>query len=243
MSKNLLDHIKNSKELGEKLLAILLDPDKLNLDEIPSKIKKINAQKVDFIFVGGSTVDLGVTELCVSEIRKHTTIPILLFPGDYTQLTNAADGVLFLSLLSGQNPEYLVNQHVKSADFLFKAELEIISTGYILIDGGIKTAIQKVSNTLPILQNDIQTIKNIALAAQFMGKDLVYLEAGSGATIPVDAKIIKSVSHHLNLPLIVGGGIRSKKQLEIAYKNGADLVVIGTAFEENENVLIKLKYL
>ena len=173
----------------------------------------------------------------MSEIRKHTKIPVVLFPGDYSQLTNIADAVLFLSLLSGQNPEYLVNQQVKSSDFLYKSTLEIISTGYILIDGGTKTAVQRVSNTLPIPQRELETIKNTALAAEYLGKDLVYLEAGSGAIDPVSSIISSTISQHLKIPIIVGGGIRTKKQLNNAYQNGADIVVIGTAFEENNDVL------
>lgn len=241
MSHQLLKHIKNSKLLGEKLLAILLDPDKLAVSSIPENIEKINKQHVDFIFVGGSTVEAGVTHNCVREIKKHTSIPIILFPGDYTQLTNRADGVLFLSLLSGNNPEYLVNQHIKSVPFLESSDVEIIPTGYILIDGNKETATQRVSNTSPIPQSEIVTIKNTALAAQYMGKVLVYLEAGSGATVPVDANIINSTAKRLNIPLIVGGGIKTKDQLEKAYKNGADVVVIGTAFEENINILQSLK--
>ena len=237
MNKNILQHIISSKGNGQKLLAILLDPDKLSLEDIPLKIEKINAQKVDFIFVGGSTVDLGVTNLCISEITKHTNIPIVLFPGDYTQLTNEADGVLFLSLLSGRNPEYLIEQQIKSVAFLKKSTLEIIPAGYILIDGGVETAVQRVSNTSPISQLNIEEIIDTAIAGQYLGKQLIYLEAGSGATEPVSQKIIKMASENVSIPLIVGGGIRTKKQLENAYKNGADLVVIGTAFEENIELL------
>lgn len=237
MKKNILQHINHAKSKDQKLLAILLDPDKLDLDAIPTTIKKINQQNVDFIFVGGSTVDIGITDVCVIAIKKHTAIPVILFPGDYTQLTNSADAVLFLSLVSGRNPEYLIAQQVKSVAFLSKSDLEIIPTGYILIDGGIETATQRVSNTLPISQTEVEKITNTALASQFMGKDLIYLEAGSGATEPVDPIIIKTVSQSLKIPLIVGGGIRTKKQLDNAYINGADVVVIGTAFEENNEFL------
>lgn len=237
MKNNILKHIKTSKAKGTKLLAILLDPDKLVLDEIPQTISKINTQKVDYILVGGSTVQNGETELCIKEIKKHTQIPLILFPGSYTQLTNEANAVLFLSLLSGNNPEYLINQHIKSVPFLKNSSLEIIPTGYVLIDGGIETAVQTVSNTEPIDQNDIQQITNTSLAAQFMGKELVYLEAGSGAINSVDATIINKVSQHLDIPIIVGGGIRTKKQLENAFNNGADMVVIGTAFENNIDFL------
>jgi phosphoglycerol geranylgeranyltransferase len=240
LKKNILQHINQAKSKTQKLLAILLDPDKLVLDAIPNTIKKINQQNVDFIFVGGSKVNIGRTDLCVKAIKKCTEIPLILFPGDYSHLTNNADAVLFLSLVSGRNPEFLIEQQVKSVNFLSKSDLEIIPTGYILVDGGIKTATQKVSNTLPISQTEVEKITNTALASEYMGKDLVYLEAGSGATEPVDPIIIKNTSEKLTIPLIVGGGIRTKQQLNDAYNSGADLVVIGTAFEENNDFLNEL---
>lgn len=237
MTKNNFKYIKINKEKGQKLLAILLDPDKLSKDRLSVTIEKISNNNVDFIFVGGSSVTNGITDVFVKKIKELTTIPIVLFPGDFTQLTNTADAVLFLSLLSGRNPEYLVEQQIKSVKFLKNSSLEIIPTGYILIEGGIETSVQKVSKTSPIPQENINEIVNTALAGQFLGKQLIYLEAGSGAITPVDSKIIEEVSKHINIPLIVGGGIRTKTQLQNAYKNGADIVVIGTAFEENNNFL------
>jgi putative glycerol-1-phosphate prenyltransferase len=142
--------------------------------------------------------------------------------------------------MSGRNPEYLVEQQIKSVKFLRKSSLEIIPTGYILIEGGVETSVQKVSKTKPIPQKNIDEIVNTALAGQFLGKQLIYLEAGSGAKIPVNLKIIDAVTRPLKIPLFVGGGIKTKKQLENAYKNGADLVVIGTAFEENQEFLNSL---
>lgn len=237
MSKSLLKHIIKSKEDGQKLLAVLLDPDKLALSNLPNTATKINSNKVDFIFVGGSTVDLGITDTFVMELKNLTNIPIILFPGDYLHLTNQADAVLFLSLLSGRNPEYLIEQQIKSVDFLKNSSLEIIPTSYILIDGGIETAVQKVSKTTPISQTNIDEIVNTAIASEYLGKQLIYLEAGSGATEVINPNIIKTVSENINIPIIVGGGIRSKKQIENAYNRGADLIVIGTAFEENNNAL------
>jgi len=232
MHKSVLQHIIDSKKIGKKLLTVLLDPDKVNLNDVSELTQKIN-KKVDFIFVGGSTVSNGDTEKLVHELKKLTSIPIILFPGDYTQLTNEADAVLFLSLLSGENPEYLINQQIKSVPFLHKSHIEIIPTGYIIIDGGVVTSVQKVSNTTPIDKNDHALASQIALAGMYMGKQLIYLEAGSGATEVVSQTIIKKVSKNISIPIIVGGGIRTKGQLENAYDAGADLVVIGTAFEEN----------
>ncbi|MCF6279575.1 MAG: geranylgeranylglyceryl/heptaprenylglyceryl phosphate synthase [Flavobacteriaceae bacterium] len=238
--KNILEHIKTSKEKGQKLLAILLDPDKLLIENIEKTINKINRRKVDFIFVGGSTVSEGITELFVKKIKELTQIPIVLFPGDFEQITDNADALLFLSLLSGRNPEYLIGQQIKSVKKLQKSSLEIIPTGYILIDGGVETSVEKVSNTTPILQSNIEEITATAIAGEYLGKQLIYLEAGSGATVPTDAKIISSVANSIQVPLIVGGGIRTKKQLQITFENGADLVVIGTAFEENNSVLTSI---
>lgn len=236
MNRNILEHIRSSKRKKEKLLAILLDPDKLSVNKLPVIISKISSNKVHFIFVGGSSVTNGITEIFVKKIKTLTSIPIVLFPGDFSQLTNNANAVLFLSLLSGRNPEYLVEQQIKSVDFLKNSSLEIIPTGYILIDGGVETSVQKVSNTTPIPQLNLEEILNTSIAGEYLGKQIIYLEAGSGAATPVDPKIIRSVSENIDIPIIVGGGIRTKQQLRMAFDNGADLVVIGTAFENNNDI-------
>jgi len=232
---SIYQHILQSISKGEKLLAILLDPDKINLSEVSQFAQKIN-DKADFIFVGGSTVSNGDTDNLVQKLKENTKLPIVLFPGDYTQLTHKADALLFLSLISGENPEYLIKQQLKSVTFLQRSSLEIIPTGYILINGGVETSVQKVSNTRPIDQNDIELACHTAMAGMYMGKQLIYLEAGSGAIEMVSQTIIKEVSKNISIPLIVGGGIRTKKQLDEAYRAGADLVVIGTAFEENNKL-------
>jgi putative glycerol-1-phosphate prenyltransferase len=224
---------------GRKLLAILLDPDKMNHDTLVETITNINNSTVDFIFVGGSSVEEKATDKLVLKIKELTTLPIVLFPGNYQQITSHADAILFLSLISGRNPEYLINQQVKAVPYLQKSDLEVIPTGYILIDGGKETAVQKVSETKPIVADNIDEITQTAIAGMYMGNKLIYLEAGSGALNPVDPSVIKSVTKNLNIPLIVGGGIRSRNELFQAYKNGADVVVIGTAFEENSNFLSK----
>ncbi len=238
---NIYQNILSAKNKGKKLLAVLIDPEKMELKNIPSFFDKVHQSITTHIFVGGSTDDNNETENVVSAIKKVTQLPIVLFPGDVKQITNKADGILFLSLLSGRNPEYLIEQQIKGAPILKNSDLEILPTGYILIDGGTKTATQRVSNTKPIVQNNIQLIVNTALAGEFSGKNLIYLEAGSGATVPVDTSIINLVKKNLSVPLIVGGGIRTKNQLENAYKFGADLVVIGTAFENDERFFNQLK--
>lgn len=234
-------NIIEAKNKQQKLLAVLIDPDKVVLEHLPSFFNKLHLSIATHIFVGGSTDEFKKTKTVVTKIKELTHLPVILFPGSFEQITEKADALLFLSLLSGRNPEFLINQHVKAAPLLKKTSLEIIPTGYILIDGGIETSVQKVSNTTPIPQNELPLIVNTALAGQLLGKKLIYLEAGSGSTVPVDASIISAVKKTLQIPLIVGGGIRSKKQLEKAYNAGADLIVIGTAFEENEAFFNELK--
>ncbi len=231
--QNIYQDILIAKANNNKLLAILLDPDKLNSTEIEQLCSQINLSPATHIFVGGSIVANGETELLVLELKKHISLPILLFPGNVNQVTNEADGILLLSLLSGRNPEYLIEQHVKAAPLLQKSNLEIIPTGYILIDGGVETAVQKVSKTIPIPQKNIDLAVHTALAGQYTGKKLIYLEAGSGATESVKTNTISSVANAIDIPLIVGGGIRSKNKIEDTFKAGADLIVIGTAFEND----------
>ena len=233
------NQIVSSRKNGRKLLAILLDPDKVDESHLGPMFSRIKNTSVDMIFVGGSSVQEKLTDNLVLQIRKYSELPIVLFPGNYEQISDHADAILFLSLISGRNPEYLIEQQVKAVPQLQKSNLEIIPTGYILIDGGKETAVQRVSETKPMSAQNVKEISQTALAGMYMGKKLIYLEAGSGALNPVLPEVIKSVKETLDIPLIVGGGIRSKLALEQAYENGADLVVIGTAFEENLEFLEK----
>lgn len=230
---SIYSELLQKKQAGEPHLAVLIDPDKFEMSSAEKFFQKL-PECVSFIFVGGSLVEEFRTEEVVICIKKYTNLPVILFPGDYSQITEKADGLLFLSLISGRNPEYLIEQQVKSARQLRNSNLEIIPTGYILIDGGNDCAVHRVSNTLPISQNEVETIVNTAFAGELSGKKLIYLEAGSGAKTPVSSEIISKVRENITIPLIVGGGIRTKNQLENAYRAGADIVVIGTAFEKND---------
>ena len=238
---NIYQNIVSAKKEGKKLLAVLIDPEKMDLKHIPCFFEKIHNSIATHIFVGGSTDKDNQTESVVMAVKKETNLPVILFPGDVSQITNKADGILFLSLLSGRNPEYLIEQQIKAAPILKNAPLEIIPTGYILIDGKKETATQKVSNTKPISQEKTTRILHTSLAGEFSGKQLIYLEAGSGATQVVSQNIIEMVSNKITVPLIVGGGIHTKKQLENAFNAGADIVVIGTAFEKDESFLKVLR--
>jgi len=233
MNSCLLDHIKESAQHGKKRLAILLDPDKLKVEDIETVCIRIDLIKADYIFVGGSLVEKEQTDKIVKALKMITDLPIFLFPGDHSQISEHADGLLFLSLLSGRNPEYLIDQQIKAAPKLKKMDLEVIPTGYILIDGGTNSSVLKVSNTKPIDQNNESLIIDTALAGMYIGKQIIYLEAGSGAIQPVNCGLITKVKSELNIPLVVGGGIQTKKQLNLAFSSGADIVVIGTAFENN----------
>jgi putative glycerol-1-phosphate prenyltransferase len=234
-------NILSAKKRGKKLLAILLDPEKVDLESISDSLVNIGNSEVDFIFVGGSTVEEGLTQRLVKSLKRQTSIPIVIFPGHFSQISSHADAILFLSLISGRNPEYLINQHIKAVPLIQNSGLEVIPTGYILIDGGKETSVQKISETLPLSPQEVQEITDTACAGMYMGKKIIYLEAGSGALNPVQSSVIRAVRRNIDIPLIVGGGIRCEKDLVQAYESGADLVVIGTAFEENNRILTKIK--
>src|SRR5690554_4341326 len=214
----------------EKQLAILIDPDKFDISETNSFLVKI-PKETTHIFVGGSTIVNGETEETAKALKAETQLPIFLFPGDYSQITDLADALLFLTLLSGRNAEYLIGQQIKSISKLKNSNLEIISTGYILIEGGNNSSVSNVTNTEPLPQENVEKIVHTALAGQFMGAKIIYLEAGSGAKFPVKPEIISEVKKAVNIPLIVGGGIKTEIQKQAAYNAGADMIVMGTAFE------------
>lgn len=228
---NLYRQIETAVARNKKLLAILVDPDKFENKEADAFLDSI-PEHTSHIFVGGSTVENNHTEKTVRAIKSRTQLPVFLFPGDHNQISDVADAILFLSLISGRNPEYLIGQQVKSVAKLRNTSLEIIPTGYILIDGGNESAVERVSNTEPIPQFKVNTIVDTALAGQYSGKKLIYLEAGSGARIPVSEEIIAAVKKAIDIPLIVGGGIRTTEQQKKAYEAGVDMLVMGTHFEE-----------
>ncbi|MBS3737423.1 geranylgeranylglyceryl/heptaprenylglyceryl phosphate synthase [Mesohalobacter halotolerans] len=228
---NILKQIQENLLLQKKSFAVLIDPDKVETGKMTAILNRL-PEETDFIFVGGSTVENHKTDLVVKAIKASSNLPIILFHGNVNQISSFADAILFLSLMSGDNPEYLIHQQVKSVKHLKRTALEIIPTGYILIDGGKTCTTERVTETKAIPQTEVEKTVDVALAAQYAGKQLIYLEAGSSARYLVHPRIIKAVKAQVDLPLIVGGGIRTKDQRKSAYRAGADMVVMGTAFEK-----------
>lgn len=232
---NIYDNILQSNANNEKLLAILLDPDKIDLNNLEVLAKKINQSPATHIFIGGSTFVGTYLDELITNIKKDCNLPIMLFPGNPSQISNEADAILFLTLISGRNPDYLIEHQVNAVPILKKTNLEIISTGYILIESGTETTVERVSKTKPLSRNNPAYILQTAQAGEMLGNKLIYLEAGSGANYAVSKEIIKLVSQNIEIPLLVGGGIIDLQGIQNAYKAGADMVVIGTAFENDIN--------
>ena len=233
------DAIIQAKTKKRKLLAILLDPDKIVWENLDYLIEKINQSPATHIFIGGSHVQNNILDELILKIRQASplgdrgVLPIVLFPGNPSQISDNADAILFLSLISGRNPDYLIKHQVDAAPILKKTQLEIISTGYMLIESGSETAVARVSNTKPLDRNNHEYAMHTAQAGEMLGHKLIYLEAGSGAKQAVPFEMIKKVSNNIEIPLIVGGGIIDLQGIQKAYEAGADLVVIGTAFEND----------
>lgn len=236
---HLYNQILQSKKLNRKLLAILIDPDKIDSDKIDLVSQKINQSSATHIFIGGSSFHGNYLDEIIEKLKANITLPIILFPGNPSQISNKADAILFLSLISGRNPDYLIEHQVNSVPILKKTNLEIISTGYILVESGKKTAVELVSQTKPLSKTNPQYILQTAQAGEFLGNKLIYLEAGSGADLPISEEIITLLAQNIEIPLIVGGGIRSLSEIAKVHNAGADLVVIGTAFEDNINFFNK----
>lgn len=231
----LYQDILEAKAAGRKLLAILLDPDKIDWDDFSHLASKINTSPATHLLVGGSQVFSDKIDELVINLKRQCRLPVILFPGNPSQISTHADGILFLSLLSGRNADFLIGHQTKAAPVLKASNLEIIPTGYILVESGSETAVSKISQTRPMPVDNPDEILHTAQAGELLGKKLIYLEAGSGAENPVPLNIVSLVSENISIPLLVGGGIRSKAGIRDAYDSGADLVVIGTAFENDSN--------
>ncbi|MEI6554984.1 MAG: geranylgeranylglyceryl/heptaprenylglyceryl phosphate synthase [Paludibacter sp.] len=234
--KNIYNHIVESQQENKKLLAVLLDPDQCRGSLLASTIAALKSNVPDFIFVGGSHI-LSSTDSLIELLKEETKAGVILFPGNASQFSTHADALLYLSLLSGRNAEFLIGQHITSALAIKSSEIEVIPTGYLLIDGGKPSSVEYISNTRPIPRDKNEIALSTSVAAELLGMKLIYLEAGSGANNPVNAEMIETVKSGLSIPLIVGGGIKTTGQLKIAYEAGADLVVVGNIFELNPSLI------
>lgn len=232
--KHVLQTWREWKAQGRKGLAVLIDPDTENVRPLLEAMRHAGA---DMVLVGGSLMTKYRMETCLQEVREYTDLPVVLFPGSPLQISDKADALLFLSLISGRNAELLIGHHVASAPLLRSLSIEVISCGYMLVDCGRSTTASYVSQTLPIPWNKPEIAAATALAGEYLGLSSLYLDGGSGADRPVSPQMIRAVRNCTQLPLIVGGGIRREDDLRKAYEAGADVVIVGTAFEEAPEML------
>ena len=230
----------NGKQLGKKKLAVLIDPDKLRVGKLDQVIEIAMGCRIDYFFIGGSLLVNSQLDHCLKTIRQKCQIPTILFPGNSYQISNHADGILFLSLVSGRNPDLLIGQHVIAAPYLRLSPLEVIPTAYMLVDGGVPTTVQYMSNTSPIPANKTDIAISTAMAAEMLGLKTIFMDAGSGATRPISADMIAAVSGAVSIPVIVGGGIRSAEKVQENLAVGADVIVIGNAFEHDPTLMIDM---
>ncbi|GAB5418353.1 MAG: geranylgeranylglyceryl/heptaprenylglyceryl phosphate synthase [Crocinitomicaceae bacterium] len=236
-SKDILK--KFSQKTGQ--IAVLIDPEKVQDDErLKNLLKKASFSGVDYLFVGGSTVTREEFHQCISSIKKHSNIPLVIFPGASHQVSEDADALLYLSLISGRNPDYLIGHHVATATEVYNMELEVIPTAYILIDGGTNSSVAYVSQTTPIPSDKKSIITSTAKAGILQGKQLLYLDAGSGAKKSIPSEIVSSLAD-LPTPLIIGGGIRSAEKIKEIGDAGANVIVIGNKIEEDMDFLLDIK--
>lgn len=219
-----------------RLLAILIDPEKHSEKELLNTIEKVERSNIDLIFVG-SSLSSSNYDAAIMLIKKHSQKPVLLFPGNNMQLSSKADALLNLSLISGRNPELLIGEHVRSALLIKNLNIDIIPTGYILVEGGIKTSVEYISNTQAIPRRKSDIVLATALAGEQLGLKCVYLEAGSGAKESIPEQTIQLLKEHLNIPIICGGGIKTKKEIDQKWNAGANIVVVGTAFENQADLI------
>ncbi len=238
MNRNTIyNYLVQSKKNKQKLLAVLIDPDKVVEQQLALLIEQAVQAKVDLFFIGGSLIMDNQIARWIQQIKAACSIPIIIFPGSYHQVSEQADALFLLSLISGRNPDLLIGQHVLAAPMLAQMDLEIMSTGYILIDGGAPTTVSYISNSTPIPADKPPIAVCTAMAGEMLGMKIVYLDSGSGARQPVSATMIQAVSTNIQAPLIVGGGIRSPEQARKSCQAGADVLVIGTAFEKNPQLM------
>lgn len=240
MKNTIYTQLQQARTQGKKSFAVLVDPDKTDLQQIDTLLSLGEQAKIDFWFVGGSLVISSQLDELVRHIKKNTSVPVVLFPGSPSQVTRQADALLYLSLISGRNPELLIGQHVLSAPFVKQSGLEILSTGYIVVDGGAPTTVSYISNAAPIPADKEDIALCTALAGEMLGMKLIYMDAGSGAKQPITTSMIKRVADQISIPLIVGGGIKTPEKAQENCKAGADLIVVGNAIEKEVSLISEI---
>ena len=238
--------MKNTNKILKKLsskigqIALLLDPEKCtNLLVLKETLQKAEFSKIDYLFIGGSTVTKNEFDKTIDFIKLNSNLPLIIFPGASHQISEKADAILYLSLLSGRNPDFLIGHHVQTALEVYEMNIEVLPTAYILIDGGTKSSVAYVSQTIPIPRDQNTIIKNTATAGVLQGKKIIYFDAGSGAEFSVNPKIVEEVQF-LDTPIIVGGGIRTIEQIEKLKSKGVNVIVIGNHIEENIDFLLDI---
>ncbi len=222
-----------------KQLALLLDPEKQSMVDLKHVLWLAENSPVTMILVGGSLVNSDMDSF-IEHVKQYTKLPVVLFPGSAQQFSPNADAILYLSLISGRNPEFLIGNHIQVSLRLKQSGMEVLPTGYILIESGAVTSVQYMSNTMPIPSNKPDIALATALAGEQLGLKLIYLEAGSGALNPVPLSLVSSIREAISVPLIVGGGLRTPAQIKSAWNAGADIVVVGNAVESNADLLTSL---
>jgi phosphoglycerol geranylgeranyltransferase len=237
----ILDTLKENQRLGKKSIAVLIDPDKVaDTAALQHLINLASENCVDYFFVGGSLVTTTNLSEIVKQIKENVNLPVILFPGNSIQIEPSADGILFLSLISGRNPELLIGQHVVAAPIVRNTRLEVIPTGYLLVSSGRTTSVAYISNTTPIPDDKYSLAACTAMAGEMLGLQAMYMDAGSGAEKEISARMISTVRKAIHTPLIVGGGINTAQKALTALEAGADMIVIGNALEKDPNLLIEI---
>ncbi len=237
MKNKLYQHFLRNKQQGHKSFAVLVDPDKVDNPKIEQLVSLATEAKVDYLFVGGSLLISNHQDECIQKIKSLCNIPVILFPGSPSQVSKYADALLYLSLISGRNPELLIGQHVVSAPFVRKSGLEIMPTGYMVIDGGAPTTVSYISNATPIPSDKNEIALCTAMAGEMLGMKLIYMDSGSGAKRPIPESMIEMVASHIEVPLIIGGGISDPEKAYRNCKAGADVIVVGNAIEKDETLI------
>jgi len=229
--------LEERKKTGHKSFAVLIDPDKVNHSLLDELMDLSTSAHVDYFLVGGSLVISNHLDDVVKHIKDNCSIPVILFPGSPTQISKYADALLYLSLISGRNPELLIGQHVVSAPAVRQSGLEILSTGYMVVDGGAPTTVSYISNASPIPHDKNEIAMCTAMAGEMLGMKLIYMDAGSGAKRPISESMIESVAKKIEMPLIVGGGIIEPEKAYRNCKAGADVIVVGNAIEKDSSLI------